>query len=61
MVPYSTCDVEAWSVVQVIVAEVEVIAVEVTEVITGADSAGVAKVKFDEVARAPAEFADIAA
>ena len=51
---------EAWSVVQMMVAEVEVIAVAVTDVITGA-AAGVAKVKLAEVARVPAAFADIAA
>jgi len=44
----------------VIVAEVEVMPEAVTEVITGA-AAGVAKVKLVEVARVPAEFADIAA
>jgi RNA-binding protein YhbY len=48
-------------VVQVIVAEVEVTAAALTEVITGADSTGVVKVKFADAARRPAEFADIAA
>jgi hypothetical protein len=48
-------------VVQVIVAEVDVIDVAVTEVITGAAAAEVVKVKFAEVASVPPEFADIAA
>jgi hypothetical protein len=45
-------------VVHVIVAEVDVIDVAVTEVITGAAGAEVAKVKFAEVANVPPEFAD---
>jgi hypothetical protein len=40
------------------VAELDVIDVAVTEVITGAGAADVAKVKFAEVASVPAEFAE---
>ena len=40
----------AWSVVQVMVAEVAVIPVACTAVITGAGAAGVEKVKFADVA-----------
>ena len=45
-------------VVQVMVAEVVVIPVAVTAEITGAAAAVVAKVKFGEVAVAPAPAAD---
>jgi hypothetical protein len=37
VVPYSTCELEGWSVVQVMVADVAVIALEVTPLITGTD------------------------
>jgi hypothetical protein len=39
-VPYSTCEVEAWLVVQLIVAEFEVIPVAVTEVMVGSVGEG---------------------
>jgi hypothetical protein len=73
VVPYSTCVVAGWLVVHVTVAEVVVMPIAVTEVITGADGedgtdgeAGadgvdapvVEKVKFAEVASLPAEFCD---
>ena len=63
VVPYSICVVEAWSVVQVMVAEVDVTLLEVTAVITGAAAAAaeVEKVRFAEVATVPAEFFDNAA
>ena len=60
MVPYSTCDVEAWSVVQVMVTEVVVIAEAVTDDITG-DGAAVVKVRFAEVVVTPREFVERAA
>jgi hypothetical protein len=44
VVPYETCELEAWSVVHVIVAVVELMPVDVTAEITGAGAAGVAKV-----------------
>jgi len=59
VVPYFTCELEAWSVVQVIVAEVVVTPLEVTALITGR-VAEVENVKFAEVA-VPAESADITA
>ena len=64
MVPYSTCDVEAWSVFQVIVAEVEVIAVAVTDEITGGTATTlteVVKVKLADVVVVPNELVDSAA
>ena len=51
--PYSTCEVEGWSVVQVMVAEVAVMLVEITALITGSET-GVAKVKLADVAEPPA-------
>ena len=61
VVPYSTWLEDAWSVVQVMIAELDVIEVTVTDVITGAGSAEVVKVKLPDVACVPAEFADRAA
>jgi hypothetical protein len=59
VVPYSTWDVEAWSVIQVMVAEVAEIAVADTDEITGGTGlAFVANVKFVDVARVPAELAE---
>ncbi len=55
VVPYSTCDVDAWSVVQVMMAEVDVILDVVTDVITGAEPAEVEKLKLVDV-DVPAEF-----
>jgi hypothetical protein len=48
VVPNSTCELEDWSVVQVIVADVAVTPVEVTALIVGT-VAVVEKVKFVEV------------
>jgi len=59
VVPYSTCELEAWSVVQVIVADVAVTPLEATALITGR-AADVENVKFAEVA-VPAESVDITA
>jgi hypothetical protein len=56
VVPYSTCELEIWSVVQVIVADVVVMPFEATALIVGI-VAVVAKVKFDDVA-VPAESVD---
>ena len=61
VVPYSTCVVAAWLVVHVMVAEVDVMALTVTEVIVGAAAGAVpevVKVKFADVAKAPAAFLD---
>ena len=52
--PNSTCEVAAWSVVQVMVADVDVIPVAVSDVITGAGVAAVEKMKFADEA-VPAE------
>jgi hypothetical protein len=50
VVPYSTCEVEARFVVQVTVADVVVIAEDITELIMGVVTvAGVEKVKFADV------------
>jgi hypothetical protein len=58
-VPNPTWDVEGWSVVQVIVAELLVMAVAVTEEITGAPAIEmVVKVKLADVAVVPEEFVD---
>ena len=59
VVPYSTCELEGWSVVQVMVAEVVVIAPEVTPLITGIVAA-VENVKLADVA-GPPESAEITA
>ena len=56
MVPYSTCEVDGWSVVQVMVAVVAVTPLEATLLIAGA-ATGVMKIKFAD-ATVPAEFAD---
>ena len=62
MVPYSTCDVEAWSVVHVMVAVVEETLVALTDDITGATAlAEVVKVKLDDVAVSVDELVDSAA
>ena len=59
---YAVGEVEARFVVQVIVADVVVIAEDVTELITGVVTvAGVEKVKLADVSGWPAEFAEIAA
>jgi hypothetical protein len=60
VVPYSICVVEGWSVVQVIVAEVDAMLDAVTDVITGAETAEVEKTKFVDV-DVPAEFPEITA
>jgi hypothetical protein len=57
VVPYDTCELEAWSVVQVIVAEAGVIPVAVTAVITGA-GVEVVNVKFADDAIVPESFVD---
>jgi hypothetical protein len=56
VVPYSTCELEGWSVVQVIVADVAVMLPEITALIVGI-VASVEKVKLPEVA-VPAESPD---
>ena len=61
VVPKFTSVVAVWSVVQVIVAPVEVIEEAVTAVITGAGAAVVAKVKFVDVLEVPPELADTTA
>ena len=59
VVPNSTCEVEAWSVVQVIVAEVPVIPEAVTDEITGGPTAAdVVNVKLADVATVPEELAE---
>jgi hypothetical protein len=60
VVPYFTCEEEAWSVVHVITAEVLLILPEATAEITGG-FVSVAKVRFEEMAELPDEFADQAA
>lgn len=57
--PYSTCEPEGWSVVHVTVAEVAVMLLTVTALITGTDS-GVENVKFPD-ADVPPESVEIAA
>ena len=57
--PYETRVLEVWSVVQVIVADVAVIAEAVTAVMTGPPT--VANVKFADVVEVPAPFAEMAA
>jgi len=59
VVPYSTCELESWSVVQLMVADVAVTPLEVTPLITGA-GIPVERVKFADVA-VPAESVDITA
>lgn len=61
VVPNETCVVAACSVVQVMVAELALIAVAVTDEIIGAGSAGVAKVKFAEVVEMPPPLTEMAA
>jgi hypothetical protein len=63
LVPYSTWSVDAWFVVQVIVAEVLLILVAMTDEIMGAVGvpADVVKVKFGDTACWPPEFVDMAA
>jgi hypothetical protein len=59
VVPYATCELEAWSVVHVIVAAVELIPVAVTPEMTGGGSGVlVVKVKFADVAVVPYPFVD---
>jgi hypothetical protein len=53
--------VDAWLVVQVMTAEVEVIDEAVTAVMVGAGAAVVANVKFVDVADVPALLAEITA
>ena len=57
--PYATCELETWSVVQLTVAVVAVMPLEVTKLITGIDAA-VEKVRLEDVA-VPAEFVDMTA
>jgi hypothetical protein len=59
VVPYFTCELEGWSVVQVIVADVAVMPMAVTPLITGTGT-GVEKMKLADVA-VPAESTEIAA
>ena len=59
VVPNVTCELEGWSVVQVIVADVVVMPVTTTALIAGID-AGVEKLKLPDVA-VPAEFAEVTA
>ena len=54
--PYPTCELEGWSVIHVIVADVAVIPLAATALIIGIDTA-VESVKFTEVV-VPAEFVD---
>jgi hypothetical protein len=61
VVPNPTCDVDAWSVVQVIVAEVVVMFVAVTEEITGAPVAVVVKMKLADTVCNPTASVDMAA
>ncbi len=56
-----TCEEEVWSVVQVMVADVEVMLVAVTAEITGGGAAVVANVKLPDVAEVPALFAETTA
>ena len=60
VVPNSTCELEGWSVVQVMVTEDGVTPDEATAVITGAWT-WVVKVKFVEVESEPTAFVDMAA
>ena len=59
VVPYSTCELEGWSVVQVILADVVVMPLETTALMAGI-VAGVENVKFADV-DGPPEPADMAA
>jgi hypothetical protein len=59
VVPYSTCELEGWSVAQIIVADVVVIPLAVTTLITGIDT-WVEKLKLADVA-VPAESPEITA
>ena len=59
--PYFTCVLDVWSVVQVIVADVDVIPVDVTALITGPGAVVVAKVKFVEVVVKPDPLVDTTA
>jgi hypothetical protein len=62
VVPYETCELEGWSVVQVIVAVVEVIPVVVTALMTGGGPpARVAKVELADAAAFPEASVDSAA
>lgn len=61
VVPYSTCELDAWSVVQVMVAPFDVMFVAVTAVMTGGDVDAVVNVKFVDVTSVPPEFIDITA
>ena len=62
VMPYWTSDVEGWSVVQVMVAVVDVMDVAVTAVISGGTGLPtVVNVKLPEVASVPEELEDKAA
>ncbi len=62
VVPYATCELDAWSVVHVIVAVVEVIPVAVTALMTGGGPpARVAKVELADAATFPEASVDSAA
>jgi hypothetical protein len=58
VVPYATCELEAWSVVHVMVAVVEVTPVAVTAVMTGGGVAEVENVKLPDVAVVPPALDD---
>jgi hypothetical protein len=59
VVPHATCELEAWSVVHVMVAVVEVTPVAVTAVMTGGgDAVLVVKMKFADMAVVPYPFVD---
>lgn len=61
MVPYETCDVEAWSVVQVIVAKLAVKPDAVTSVMTGEGFGAVpvvVKLESGDVEETPEEFVE---
>lgn len=61
--PYFTCELEAWSVVQVMVTELEVIAPAVTAEMTGGGGAdpAVENVKLAEVVEPPVLLVETAA
>ena len=60
MIPNSTCELDGWSVVHVIEADVAVMAPELTPLITGIVIGGVANVRLADVA-VPAESVEITA
>jgi hypothetical protein len=58
VVPYETCELDAWSVVHVIVAVVALMPVAVTAEMTRAEATEVAKVLLLDVAPAPPPLVD---